>query len=206
MYKLTDEDTIDSLEGNKKLVVDPMTGELTFDPIHKSNPDLQLCIALVTLYYNALECTIFQETARKKTASHPKIVQNDSFHRALLSFCYVCLLKGFSVSGKLRLEDRHQGLELYHIPQMLESTPYSYLKASESVGLALRFDKFGPKTALPFTASLPKILQRHISLCEIIIVDSQIWSRDENLTLEGCVMDAIPEIELCLIQNLILRG
>jgi hypothetical protein len=196
MYKLTDEDAIDSPEGNKKLVVDPMTGELTFDPIHKSNPDLQLCIALVTLYYHALECTIFQETARRKTASHPKIVQNDSFHRALLSFCYVCLLKGFSVSGKLRLEDRHQGLELYHILQMLESTPYSYLKASESVGLALRFDKFRPKTALPFTASLPKILQRHISLCEIIIVDSHIWSRDENLTLEGCVMDAIHEIKL----------
>jgi hypothetical protein len=196
MYKLTDEDTIDSPEGNEKLVVDPRTGELTFDPIHKSNPDLQLCIALVTLYYHALECTIFQETARKKTASHPKIVQNDSFHRALLSFCYVCLLKGFSVSGKLRLEDRHQGLELYHILQMLESTPYSYLKASEAVGLALRFDKFRPKTALPFTASLPKILQRHISLCEIIIVDSHIWSRDENLTLEGCLMDAIQEIKL----------
>lgn len=112
IYKLTDEDSIDS--------PDPMTGKLSYHPRHTSDPDLQLCIALITFYYHALECTIFQEAARKRLPSHPKIVQNDSFHRALLAFCYVCVRKGFSACAKLRLSERHQGMELCHILQLLD--------------------------------------------------------------------------------------
>ena len=196
IYRLTNEGTIDTPNRNKKFVVDSKTGELTFDSVRASDPDAQLCVALVTFFYHALECTIFQETLRQNTASHPKLIQNDVFHRALLSFCYVCILKGFSGSGKLPLSDRHQGLQLYQILQLLESTPYSYLKTSESVARALRFDKGRPRTSLPHTSSLPTVLERHLSLCEIIILDSHIWSRDENLTFEGCVMDAIREIKL----------
>ena len=196
IYRLTNEDNIDTPNGNENLLIDQKTGELKFNSVRASDPDVQLCIALVTFFYHTLECIILQETARRNTVSHPNLVQNDVFHRALLSFCYVCILKGFSHSGKLRLSDRHQCLELFQILQLLESTPYSYLKASESVALALRFYKFRPSTALPLTLSLPKILERHLSLCEIIILDSHIWSRDENITFEGCVMDAIREIKI----------
>jgi len=87
IYKLTDEDSIDS--------PDPMTGKLSYHPRHTSDPDLQLCIALITLYFHALECTIFQEAARKRLPSHPKIVQMIHFTEHCLHFVMCACARDF---------------------------------------------------------------------------------------------------------------
>ena len=69
--------------------------------------EIKLCQALIALYYQSLESLLYHETARAKSASHPKLLLNETFHRALLTCCCICLMKGLCSSSALALSGKY---------------------------------------------------------------------------------------------------
>jgi len=167
--------------------------------VHGDQDDVEvkLCKALVALYYQSLEALFYYETARLKSASHPKLIMNELFHRATLACCCVCLMKGLCSSSALALSEKFLDLDLTCIQQITESCPYTYLKVSESLARALKLysPPPGPAKEAPQVLGLPRILQRQLSQCEVLVIDSLLWSQDPDYSLDLSVMDIVDNIK-----------
>eukprot|EP00543_Licmophora_paradoxa_P009458 CAMPEP_0202476076 /NCGR_PEP_ID=MMETSP1360-20130828/93231_1 /ASSEMBLY_ACC=CAM_ASM_000848 /TAXON_ID=515479 /ORGANISM="Licmophora paradoxa, Strain CCMP2313" /LENGTH=864 /DNA_ID=CAMNT_0049103265 /DNA_START=268 /DNA_END=2862 /DNA_ORIENTATION=- len=179
--------TVLSLDGTK--LVSP-----NFD---SQNPDHTMCVALVSLYWHALECILRVEKQRRKSLEF-MLVKSNAFHRALLACCYVSLLKAFGETRRLVLTRRHRELDIFGAIIVMDSTPYTYLKVSESFVRALKIVPkqilTGSVTKNAITDGLPTILQKYMGHCEVLVLDSLIWSRDDSIAAEGCVIDVIRDI------------
>lgn len=158
--------------------------------------DVRLVKALVALYYQSLEAMLYQETARLKSASHPKLIMSQVFHRAVLTCACVCLLKGLSFSSALAIDAKYLDLDLSCIQQITESCPYTYLKVSEPFARALKLYKTsGPNYQSPTVLGLPRVLQRQLSQCEVLVIDSLLWSQDRDYSMDLVVIDIIADIK-----------
>lgn len=191
IFKLTWEDSHPS---KACLQVSREAGELLIG--EPSDDDKRLCASVMVLFYHSLESILFHETARLKSASHPRLVQSEAFHRALLACCYLCVIKGFGQCPKLTLGARHRQLDIYGVLRVMETTPYTFLKVSECFSRALQLDKFRGKLSTPIRPGLPRIMVIYLQQCEAQILDSLIWSQDETYSMEGCLVDTILEMQL----------
>ena len=162
-----------------------------------NDAEVKLCKALIALYYQALEALLYQETARLKTASHPRLVMNGGFHRAALTFCCICLLKGLCSSSALAMSDKFLDLDLPCILEIMESCPYTYLKVSESLARALKtYKPTGPIQNSLNIVGLPRILQRHLSQCDVLVMDSLLWeSQKSNNSSDSNIVDVINDMK-----------
>lgn len=168
------------------------------------NPDHVMCVALIGLYWHALECLLRYEHQQQQQKEQQRqeldvvpFVTAPSFHRALLSCCYVALLKAFGETRRLVLTERHRELDIFGAIVAMNSTPYTYLKISESFVRAIRIVQATAKNndkSPKILNSLPVILQRYIGHCKVLVLDSLIWSRDDAMGTEGCVIDVIEDI------------
>ena len=124
-------------------------------------PDIQLCAAVIGLYYHALEAILqdefgrFQDDDAQKSRisssaeRNGRLIRSPAFHRALLVCCYTCVLKAVGASsnqdnlGKrkrmvmVKLSPKHDDLTIYSLLKTMESTPYTYLKVTEAFVRAL---------------------------------------------------------------------
>ena len=158
--------------------------------------EIKLCKALIALYYQSLEAIFYHETARLKSASHPKLIMSETFHRAALTCCCICLMKGLCSGSALALSEKFLDLDLTCIQQIMESCPYTYLKVSESFARALKLYKTsGPGLQSSHVLGLPRILQRELSQCEVLVIDSLLWSQEPSYSLDLSVMDTIVDIK-----------
>jgi hypothetical protein len=156
-------------------------------------PDKQLCKAVVALYYHALEAVLYCESARLGVSSHPRIVLNDVFHRALLACCCSVVVKAVGATQKVRTSVNLQTLQIYSILHITESNPYDCLKVSESFHRALTLETARGKLGSPLIFALPRILQREAKQTEVQILDSLLWARDPKFV--DSMPDKIEEFE-----------
>ena len=169
-----------------------------------------MAAALLALYYHSLEALLFDETARLKSASHPKIVLSTPFHSALLAVCYLCLLKATGgVSGSCVGENNGDAsgdgdggdsgnpsgggarglLDVHSIFQITECTAYDFLKVSES------FVRSSSAVRRPGSGNgggggggghgwavspLPAALRRHVRETEEMVLDSMLWKTEAS--------------------------
>jgi len=122
--------------------------------------------ALVGFYYESLETVLYHETARLKSACHPKLLMNTSFHKALLSLCYICLLSGIGVLSSVNddIDKNIDGslLNIRSVLDLMSCTAYEYLKVSAVVSC--------------FPVFLMKILHK----TEEYILDSLLWTQNDE--------------------------
>ena len=162
----------------------------------EDDAEVQLVKALVALYYQSLEAMLYHETARLKSASHPTLIMSEVFHRAVLTCACVCLLKGLSFSSALAIDEKYLDLDLACIQRITESCPYTYLKVSEPFARALKLYKTsGPNYQSPTVLGLPRMLQRQLSQCEVLVIDSLLWSQERNYSMDLVVIDIISDIK-----------
>ena len=145
-------------------------------------PDKQLCKAVAALYYHALEAVLFCETERLHVSSHPRIVLNDVFHKALLACCSSVVVKAVGATQKVSPSANLQTLQIYSILHITDSNPYDCLKVSESFLQALTLETARGKLGSPLIFGLPRIMQREMRQTEVQIMDSLLWARDPKFT------------------------
>mmetsp|Transcript_9619 Transcript_9619/g.14245 ORF Transcript_9619/g.14245 Transcript_9619/m.14245 type:complete len:976 (+) Transcript_9619:1160-4087(+) len=142
--------------------------------------------ALVVLYYQVLESILYNETARLKSASHPRLVTSAVFHKALLSCSCVCLMKatgiGTGASGNTA--------DLSAVLRAMECTPYEFMKVSESFVKGLQLGSGSSSTAnshhykIGRVAAFPVALRRHVRGMEENILDSLLWSNPSSKRMD----------------------
>jgi len=157
-------------------------GELT--------PDKQLCKCVVGFYYHALESVLYSEQQRwnaddsvkggkkaEETAMRlQQLILNPLFHAALLACCTACVTKAIGCTQKLHPSQylRHQ--QVYSILHVADTTPFQFLKVSETFVRALTtMTASGGSAPL---LGLPRVLQRHMQQTEINVLDSLLWCRN----------------------------
>lgn len=201
-------------EGANPMVVSSETGQVQLFELN--DPDKRICVALIVLYYHAVETIIFHETARRKTAAHPSLLQSEAFHRAVLACSYLCIAKAFGESKQLALNG-NSDLGVMGVIMMMESTPYSFLRVSESFSRAMQLEH--KSNALSFyrvnksfnraitlagdtlksksmgLPGLPAVLLRRLSYCESLLLDCCIWRLDSHFMGDGSVMKGISELQ-----------
>jgi hypothetical protein len=104
-------------------------------------------------------------------------------------------MKGLCSSSALALSEKYLDLDFPCIQQIMESCPYTYLKISESFARALRMDKPRGKLRTPYVLGLPQILQQQLSRCEVLVIDSLLWSQDTRYSMDITVMDVFRDIK-----------
>ena len=171
----------------KHLYVDP-TGKMRANyQSDSSRISLQAKIiwrALVSLYYDALESILDYETARIKSTSHPCILMNPSFHKALLSICLICVVHATSGnSANLQHEKNGFGSNLFvqSILKLMDCTSYEYMKVSESFSLSME------KTSLNLNKTIhkvPELILKKLHDAEIQLLESLLWSSCPNASSE----------------------
>ena len=161
------------------VTVDPFDGRVVV--VGEFTPDKQLCKAVVALYYHALEAILFCETVRRRgDNAHPSIIFSDSFHKALLSCCILCVLKAVGSTQKLRSNPTMQYLQIYPILLMTESNPFDFFKVVGSFLTALTTETARGQLGSPLIFALPRSLIREVKDTESKILDSLLWIRDPN--------------------------
>ena len=179
---------------------------------HVASRSQNLARALTALYYHSLESVLYYETARMKSASHPKLVMNISFHKALLSVSYMCLMK--ATSGLVpRYEHSHPNkvhpetpVDVHSILQIMDCTAYEFLKVNEAFMRAfLCFDHSGITSGVPLVTSnrnsssvkpgLPLILRRYLQNNEELILDSLLWVSNQK---DGITSNTVSVIKILM--------
>jgi hypothetical protein len=129
--------------------------------------------ALLSLYYFSLESILYDESARLRISSHPKLILNAEFHRCLLAISCVCVLRATGISNKRVGATERSTILLSFGPVDVESVldlmgcdAYSYLKVSESFVRSARQKIFG---------GLPVALKHHIIDVEEYLLQSCLW-------------------------------
>lgn len=160
---------------------------------HHRTPDTQLWAAIVQLYFHSLESVLFFE----KGAANSAAVKSAPFHEALMACCYLCIARAVTITGKIQLvqpENHH----VYSILPLVGSTPYTYLKVTESFLRALSATVPGNETSKQLMdrfGTLPRILQQEVRDSEVHVLESLLWVRDSSRTMEGCIVNTIAELK-----------
>lgn len=199
-------------------VVQVHGGELT--------PDKQLCKIVVAFYYHCLEAVLYCETKRTKklrkrekrrkyhsyenqdmtttttrrSCSH--LILNPSFHAALLACCTLCVTHAVGCTPTLRPCAYLRRCDILTILHVTSTTPYEFLKVSETVRRALAPSSPAcGKIGSPLVFALPKVLQRLIQQTEVHILDSLVWARSNDnttttttVTVDGDLFCCLPDI------------
>jgi DNA-directed RNA polymerase subunit F len=157
--------------------------------------DTQLWGAILQLYYHSLESILVAE----ERGNNAKVVLSTSFHEALLGCAYLCVARAVTITGKINLT-RPENHQIYTILPITGSTPYTYLKVTESFLRALSSDTSDDdktsKQLVDSFGSLPRILQKEIKNSEGYVIESLLWVRDNKRTLaEGCIVNTIAELK-----------
>jgi Retinoblastoma-associated protein B domain/Retinoblastoma-associated protein A domain len=137
--------------------------------------DKALCKAVVAVYYHALEAILYLESKRLSKESHPRLVLNQSFHRALLVCCCSVVLKAIGATHKLRPSPNFQTIQIYNILHVCESNPMDFLKVSGSFLTAMTTEDAKVESPLLL---LPRFLQKDFRRTEQSVLDSLLWARD----------------------------
>lgn len=104
-------------------------------------------------------------------------------------------MKGLCSSSALALGEHYFYLDFPCIQQIMESCPYTYLKVAESFARALKLDHSSGSLRAPHAFGLPRILQRQLSQCETLVIDSLLWSSDPTFARDVSVMDVVRDIK-----------
>ncbi|CAB9520575.1 Retinoblastoma-associated protein [Seminavis robusta] len=156
--------------------------------------DTQLWASVIQLYYFALEA-IF--TAERK-AINATVVLSAPFHEAVLACSYLCAVRAVSITGKMKLL-RLENHQIYTILPITGSTPYSYLKVTESFLRGMTVDDSMDGTSqkpVNGLGSLPRILQMEVKNSEGYVIESLLWIRDNRRPMaEGCIVNTIAELK-----------
>jgi len=150
----------------------------------------RVLIASLSLYYNALESLLALETSRLSTISHPKLLKNSVFHRALMAACVECVLNGLSVSSLTYPDVLHaMGIDAYDFLKVTEcfvralcSPPPTRQNrtAAQNGGLNNLMNDATPcnsSDAVHRPLGLPVGLRRHLKACEEQILESLLWKK-----------------------------
>lgn len=167
-----------SEEAENLISVDPIDGQVYLHQDVEITPSVQLCASVIGFYYHALEAILHEESERLPLASRKTILQVEPFHRALLVCCYTCIWKAVANTRHLKVSPSHYDFTIYSLLETLESSPYTYLKVTESFHRALALQESKDQLASPLVTKLPRILQRHIKRTEVQVLDSVIWARE----------------------------
>ena len=196
-------------------VVQVHGGELT--------PDKQLCKIVVAFYYHCLEAVLYCETKRtkklhkkEKRSKYHSYEKNDftairqscsnlilspSFHAALLACCTLCVTHAVGCTPALRPCAYLRRCDILTILHVTSTTPYEFLKVSETVRRALAPSSPAcGKIESPLVFALPTVLQRLIQQTEVHILDSLVWARNNDntrtttVTVDGDSFWCLPDI------------
>jgi hypothetical protein len=182
----------ESEEAENWISVDPVDGQVYLHQDIKITPSIQLCASVIGFYYQALEAILHEESERLLLASHKTILQVEAFHRALLVCCYTCIWKAVANTRHLKVSPSHYDFTIYSLLETLESSPYTYLKVTESFHRALALQESKDQLVSPIVTKLPRILQRHIKRTEVQVLDSVIWARESPFSsTEGSLIKTI---------------
>lgn len=182
----------ESEEVGNWISVDPITGQVYLHQDVEITPSIQLCASVIGFYYQALEAILYEESERLLLDSHKIILQVEAFHRALLVCCYTCIWKAVANTRHLKVSTSHYDFTIYSLLETLESSPYTYLKVTESFHRALALHESKDQLASPLVTKLPRILQRHIKRTEVQVLDSVIWARESPFaSTEGSLIKTI---------------
>lgn len=162
-------------------------GELTADK--------QLCKAVVSFYYHALESILYCEKARlasvrdgggNKTKPWSSIVLNEVFHRALLTCCCSCVTKAIGFTQKLNPSSNMRKLQIYSILHITSSSPYEFLKVLETFLRSLSAESTARgQLGSPLIFGLPRLLLKDMRQVEVNIIDSLLWARNSAIAAES---------------------
>jgi Retinoblastoma-associated protein B domain/Retinoblastoma-associated protein A domain len=163
--------------------------------IRKKTQDTQLWGAILQLYYHSLESILVSE----EQGSNAKVVLSTSFHEALMGCAYLCVARAVTITGKINLI-KFENHQVYTILPVTGSTPYTFLKVTESFLRALTADTTDDhkksKQLVDSFGSLPRILQKEIKDSEGYVIESLLWVRDNKRTMaEGCIVNTIAELK-----------
>mmetsp|Transcript_23331 Transcript_23331/g.26148 ORF Transcript_23331/g.26148 Transcript_23331/m.26148 type:complete len:1373 (-) Transcript_23331:138-4256(-) len=143
------------------------------------NHSIQLCASVVGFYYHSLEAIIHDQMNRMEfLGGFDSLLQSGSFHRALLTCCYTCVLKGVLTTQKLHMNQNFNNITVQILLDTIESNPFTLLKVIEALCRALTVtdESFNKQLGSPIVAGLPVILKKHIQNTESQLVDSVVWN------------------------------
>ncbi|KAL3910628.1 MAG: hypothetical protein SGILL_007618, partial [Bacillariaceae sp.] len=149
---------------------------------------IQLCASVVGFYYHSLEAIINDQMERMEfLGSFSSLLQSESFHRALLTCCYACTLKGAGTTHKIETNGSHKETTVHLLMETIESSPYTFLKVTEALrrALVVTGDPSKKKVGSPIVPGLPVILQKHLQKLEVQMVDSIVWATSSSSKSEG---------------------
>jgi hypothetical protein len=153
--------------------------------------DKQLCKSVVAVYYHALEAIFYCENERKNHSAD-KLVMSESFHRGLLSCCCACVLKALGYTQKLHPSFNLQNLLIHSVLQFTQSSPYEFLKVSETFLRSLTTNTAKGKIGSPLIFRLPKLLEKYMRQTEVHLLDTLVWSCNNQTNAES-LADKIAE-------------
>jgi hypothetical protein len=149
---------------------------------------IQLCASVVGFYYHSLEAIINDQMERMEfLGPFGSLLQSESFHRALLTCCYACTLKGAGTTQKIEMNGTHKETTVHLLMETIESSPYTFLKVTEALrrALVVTGDPSKKKLGSPIVPGLPVILQKHLQKLEVQMVDSIVWASASSSKSEG---------------------
>ncbi|KAL3925145.1 MAG: hypothetical protein SGILL_000603 [Bacillariaceae sp.] len=149
---------------------------------------IQLCASVVGFYYHSLEAIIYDQMERMEfLGQFGSLLQSESFHRALLTCCYACTLKGAGTTHKIEMNGSHKETTVHLLMETIESSPYTFLKVTEALrrALVVTGDPSKKKLGSPIVPGLPVILQKHLQKLEVQMVDSIVWATSSSSKSEG---------------------
>jgi Retinoblastoma-associated protein B domain/Retinoblastoma-associated protein A domain len=161
--------------------------------------DMQLCKAMVALYYIALEAILYcdkVQSACNETSSKKKYVGLESFHQSLLACCCLCVTKANAFAKRFRASPFLKRLTMTSILFITGSGPYEFLKVSNTFLRSLSVNSVAhDKLASPLISPLPALLRNHIEQVEIHTIDSLLWLRNRTLPSGTSFTDKILEYQ-----------
>lgn len=172
----------------------------------KITADMQLCKALVALYYHALEAILYSDKVQSTNDEKSTMKKNvllESFHQSLLACCCLCVTKANAFAQRLRVSSFMKQLTLTSILLITGSGPYEFLKVSSRFlrSLAVTSVARGKLTS-PLIFPLPSLLRNDIEQVEVNIIDSLLWLRNKTLPSGTSFTDRILEYQ----QTMAIQG
>ena len=161
--------------------------------------DMQLCKAMVALYYHALEAILYEDKDKAKDRGHSKMkimVLLESFHQSLLACCFACVFKAISLSKRLRVSSVMKRISIPSILYLFGCGSYEFLKVSDLFLRSLSLNSVARgKMGSPLLFHLPLLLRTEIELVDTNIIDSLLWLRNNSLSSVTSFTDKILEYQ-----------
>jgi Retinoblastoma-associated protein B domain/Retinoblastoma-associated protein A domain len=144
------------------------------------NEDIQLCASVVGFFYHSLEAIMNDQLKRLEfLGPFNALMQSESFHRALLSLCYACILKGVGATQRLQVDGSYKDCTVFMLLETIESNPYTFMKVTEALCRALVVTDDEPRrvSGSPLIPGLPAMLHQYVQKIEVQLLESIIWAR-----------------------------